>query len=323
MKTSLKVEKYLLIIFCFLLFFSHLTNPYAMEIPVDEESLLLDSDAQKPLTLTRRTIGTVPSSSLVAELSHEMFISAEGGPAVVYRNIDEQDLQSLPVTYKEGQTSTNGVDLAKFMRGCDALLFEGKRSRKVIAAGIFSGMAGLVPSTPSTGALLYNVGNLVLGGSPPDSGPSDALITWYMVTSTPIFSRQFYEMGQRIMTALAGEDSFTPLSGPGDSLPHAYKRWKTHVAVNWGVRVAAALDATFYAGVVFLSQGKEFRSVAWGTAWSVWLSFFERNEAIGTRKVDRIFTYYAYDSSDVREKREILLYQLLRVTLPRIEGMMI
>ncbi|MBM3468899.1 MAG: hypothetical protein FJX71_05670 [Alphaproteobacteria bacterium] len=218
-----------------------------------------------------------------------------------------------PVRYRirENRIGIYWDNQSLFMSELDARLFIQSRSKAVLGAGIFGALIGFVPSTPTTGVIMWSIGNTL--GIPPSAWQSDLMVAWIMVSTTPVFVRQFYTRGQDIASFIMGRKQFVPAK-EDDSLPHINKRSKFHLAVNGMTAIAALIDASFYTGVMFLAESN-FRNVAWGTGWAYLMVFFERYCAIGIQNVDRLFTKYAYDSGYGRQKREILLDQLRKTRI--------
>lgn len=215
-------------------------------------------------------------------------------------------LKSALALYKNYENSPH----AEFIETADQIFFNTPDSSKVRGAGIVGAIGGLVPSTPMTGLIIWSIGDFL--GIPPGMKESITLSCGIMVTTTPVFVRQFYERGRTIMAWFAGEELFQKEAvkvSNASSISFTYQKSKAHHLANSFIFFTSIIEATFYTSLMLTSE-KKFPVVAAITGAPFFFSFWERYYDIGARHIHDLFNAHYYGNKDIRKKRSILLLMI-------------
>jgi len=215
-------------------------------------------------------------------------------------------LKSALALYKNYENSPH----VEFIETADQIFFKTPDSSKVRGAGIVGAIGGLFPSTPMTGLIIWSIGDFL--GIPPGMEESITLSSGIMITTTPVFVRQFYERGRTIMAWFAGEELFQKevvKVSDTSSIPFTYQKSKTHHLANLLIFSTSIIEATFYTSLMVTSEEK-FPVVAAITGAPFFFSFWERYYDIGARHIHDLFNAHYYGNKDIRKKRAILLLMI-------------
>ena len=220
--------------------------------------------------------------------------------------VDESNNQSAlalsvyPLSCQNNDISWD--DLNVFGQQVDQRFFK-SLSKKVVGAGIFCGLFGALVPYPSTGYVIYNVGNFL--HIPVGDVASNLLITWIVTTTTPAFVQQSFDIGRRITSHLFHGDSFSPTPENDDSIPHVFQKSKTHYALKFILTASSFINAAIPT-ILMRESEKNFPIFFAVMVTPFYLAWLEDYYRVGSHNIDHLFDFYSYTSRTNNYKRKIL-----------------
>lgn len=212
------------------------------------------------------------------------------------RNInDSLSLEIYPLT---NGSNVAWDDVNEFAQEIDQGFFK-RPSRKSKAIGVVAGLIGAVVPHPSCGYVISNIGDFL---RVPLSGPlSNALVAGITITTTPIFTQQFYAAGQKMTSYIFKEESF---QDPDHEAKFTEKN-KAHYALKTTLFANAAINALIPM-ILMREAEKEFPMFFAFTVFPFYTAWFENAYKVGSSNLDYLFNKYAYSTKINFQKREIL-----------------
>lgn len=284
---------------------SILSVPSAGHLSLDngnKESIIIDLSSQQE-GRGNNTLSSRTSISLKDLKSLQNSVFTEG---------DAQNTLAIAIyplsSNREGRNSAySWDDLDKFGQEVDQRFFK-SLSKKVIGGGIFCALFGALVPYPSTGYVIYNIGNFL--HIPVGETASDLLITWIVTTTTPAFAQQSFNTGKRIISYIAHEDPFSPTSQNDDSIPHVFQKSRLHYVLKTVLMGSSVINAAIPT-ILMREAEREFPMFFAVMATPFYLAWMENYYRVGSRNIDHLFEFYSYTTKLNYYKREILNEKIL------------
>ncbi len=307
------------LIFCFLFLLFNTLGTYGTDDLKEHSPLLhpaLSSSSDEAIFFTR--IPLTDEDERKGTSSRPLQAQLPNMTRLYFDPPNEFDISAL-VIYTPTPTADQGTrlywdDSSQFMTNMDQVFFWFPTSRKVYIAGIVSGLIGAAfPATPATGSIMWGIGNTLK--IPISGAVSNAIVAEIMVTNTIVYARQFYNRGQVMMATICHEMPFSARTEQGSNSPHIYNHTLLHTALKVVIGCGAIFEGAYYWGIVYLAEGKEYRSISLGMGWGLAMAFAERYYTTGLGGLNRLFSRYVYDSALIHQQRQVLMSQADRALL--------
>ena len=156
---------------------------------------------------------------------------------------------------------------------------------------------------PSCGYIIDKTGNFL--NIPISSLESNFFIAWIVVTTTPAFVQQSFNIGKGLISCIFHEEPFDTEAKDEDSKPHVFKKDRLHHLANVILLGSAAINASIPT-ILMREAEKEFPVFVAATFFPFYCAWAENYFMSGYLNIHHLFEFYRYTSKSNYQKREIL-----------------
>lgn len=183
-------------------------------------------------------------------------------------------------------------------------------SKKAIAGGLVFGSFGLLVSSPSCGYIIDKTGDFL--DIAIEGKASDVLVSWIVITTTPSFVQQSYNLGKGFVELVFNERRFVTRNiDDKEEYPKLLGKEGLHYLLYGVLGVSSVINAAIPAIMMERSEVDYpiFMAATMVPFYSAWLQkYFE----IGRYNIDKSLLFYRYTSTSNYQKRQNLKNSIVK-----------